>query len=191
MPPALPLLYLDYLDPVSFLVETRVAALESDREVGVERRPFEAVPPPSPLLSPTDTGWIDRWETAAAVARAEGLELVRPSLLPWTRKAHELALHAREEGRFEAVHQALFKAFHLDGRDLGRVDVLVEIAVETGLDRTATRVVLDVDRYLETLRSLRIDAERRGVRGVPTIVAGGDVVEAPLDPSELRDALAP
>ena len=191
MPPSAPLLYLDYLDPVSFLVEIRVAALESGDGRSVERRPFEAVPPPAPLLSPTHPGWIERWETAAEVAREEGLELVRPPLLPWTRKAHELALHAREKDRFEAVHGALFRAFHLEGRDLGRVDVLVDIAVEAGLDRTATRVVLDVDRHLEELRSLRIDAERRGVRGVPTIVAHGEVVEAPLDPSGLRDALVP
>jgi predicted DsbA family dithiol-disulfide isomerase len=98
-------------------------------------------------------------------------------LVPWTRKAHELALHAREEGCFFAVHRALFEVFLLEGRDFGRVDVLLKIAVQHGLDLSLTKAVLDVDRHAPMITAARARAERLGVRGVPTLRVGDRTLE--------------
>lgn len=165
-------LYLDYVDPGSFLVERTVAALAPELDLAVERVPFEATPPPRPLVEVGDASWRSFWDGATRMAAEQGVALARPRLVPWTRKAHELALHAREHGCFEAVHAALFDAFLLEGRDLGRVDVLLELAAAHGLDRSATKAVLDVDRHAPAVLDARADAERAGVRGVPTLLVG-------------------
>jgi predicted DsbA family dithiol-disulfide isomerase len=166
-----PRFFFDYVDPLSFVIEGRLAGIEAETGLTVERVPFELRPPPAPLIDPAADPWRARWREARA-AEPE-LELAPPRLVPWTRKAHELAEEAREQGRFDAVHRALFEAFHLRGRDLGRVDVLLEIAARFDMDRSHTKAVLDVDRHTETIERVRADAERLGVDGVPALRSGG------------------
>jgi predicted DsbA family dithiol-disulfide isomerase len=166
-----PRFYFDYVDPASFLLERRLSALEAETGGLVARVPFELAPPPSPLLDPAGALWRDRWSEARAAAPE--LDLATPRLIPWTRKAHELAEQAREQSLFDPVHRALFEAFQLQGRDLGRVDVLLEIAVRFGMDLSHTKAVLDVDRHTETVETARADAERLGVAGVPALLSGG------------------
>jgi predicted DsbA family dithiol-disulfide isomerase len=106
-----------------------------------------------------------------------GVALQRPAIVPWSRKAHELALHAREKGCFRQVHRSLFRAHFSESRDIGRVDVLVEIGAASGLDRTETKAILDVDRYAERLLDWRREAERTAVAGVPTVLFGAERLE--------------
>ena len=169
--------FFDYVDPASFLVERHLALVEHSLAITVERIPFEVRPPPTPLVDPRSPEWRSFWEGARVAALEEGVTLAHPRLVPWTRKAHELALHSREEDHFFAVHRALFEAFLLEGRDLGRVDVLLEIAVRHGLDHSLTKAVLDVDRHAPMVTATRARAERLGVRGVPTLRAGDQTLE--------------
>lgn len=169
--------YLDYIDPGSFLMDRRLATLEEEGELTVERLPWEVRRPPEPLMDAGDPAWTEYWEEMANEADGEGLTLRRPALVPWTRKAHELALQAREKGCFDKVHRALMDGFHLNGRDLGRVDVLLELGRSGGLALSETKAVLDVDRHAEALDGLRKEAREVGVRGVPTLVLDGEVLE--------------
>ena len=163
--------FYDYVDPGSYLVERVLADVADGLGLSVERVPFEMNAPPAPLVDPTGEGWLRFWEGARAAAAEEGLALAQPRLVPWTRKAHELALHARELGRFAEMHGALFAAFLVDGRDVGRVDVLLDLALRHGLDLTHAKAVLDVDRHAGDVVAARAHAERVGVRGVPTLLA--------------------
>lgn len=169
--------FFDYVDPASFLVERHLALVEDSLSIAVERIPFEVRPPPTPLADPRAPQWRSFWEGAETAALEEGVTLAHPPLVPWTRKAHEFALHSRKEDRFFAIHRALFEAFLLEGRDLGRVDVLLEIAVRHGLDLSRAKAVLDVDRHTPTVTAARAHAERLGVRGVPTLRAGDQALE--------------
>src|SRR5688500_686133 len=141
--------FFDYVDPGSYLIERMLAEVEAAHGLAVERIPFEVTPPPTPLVDPRGEEWRRFWEGARTMAAEEGVTLADPRLVPWTRKAHELARHAREHERFADVHRALFGAFLLEGRDLGRVDVLLDVATRSGLDLTAAKAVLDVDRHTE------------------------------------------
>lgn len=167
-----PRFFFDYVDPASFLIEQHLTALDDEVPVGVDRVPFELCPPPQDLIDPAAAPWRARWQEARAEVVAGGISLAAPRFVPWTRKAHEFALLAREQQRFDPVHRALFKAFHLEGRDLGRVDVLLQIAVHHGMDLTHTKVVLDADRYTLAVEQTRAEAERLGIPGVPALLAG-------------------
>ena len=170
-------LFFDYVDPASFLVERHLSSVENSLSITAERIPFEVRPPPTPMVDPRSPEWRTLWEKAGATALEEGVTLANPRLVPWTRKAHELALHAREDGHDVTVHRALFEAFLLEGRDIGRVDVLLEIAVGHGLDGSHTKAVLDVDRHSPMVTAARARAERLGVRGVPTLRTGDQTLE--------------
>lgn len=180
----------DYVDPVSFLVEIRLCRAEARVGTTVERRGWEIAPPPTPLLDADDPTWIGRWEETAREATGEGVELARPARVPWTRKAHELALHAAASDAFPTVHDALFRAYHQERLDIGRVDVLAGIADRNGLDPGEARTVLGIDRYLPEVRSRRQEAEREGVRGVPTLAREGRRLEGLADEETLTAFLA-
>ena len=184
-----PRLFYDYIDPLSLLLEHDVRALEADGWTRVARHPLELRAPPAALIRREDPLWQRRWEQASSLASQRGLSLHPPALVPWSRKAHELALHAREKDLFPQVHSALFDAYLVQGRDIGRVDVLVQVAGEAGMDAQEARIVLGVDRHAAALDGLRGDAERLGVRGVPTLLVGGERIEGVLPPEALRALL--
>lgn len=169
-----PRFFFDLVDPLSYLVDRELNALEARSGTRIERVPLELRPPPAPLIDPDDPAWRKRWERARSLVA--DVELREPPLVPWTRKAMELVLHGRELGREDDVRRALFAAGIEEGRDLGRVDVLVDVARELGLDHSRAKAVLDVDRHSEAVRAARTDAAELGVAEPPALVAGGRVL---------------
>ena len=107
------------------------------------------------------------------VAKEEGLPYGDRSMTYNSRLAQELGKWADGQEGGEAVHDALFRAYFVDGVNIGQVDVLLEIVARLGLNVTEARDVLAtrsfssaVDRDWQRSRDL-------GVTGVPTFVAGG------------------
>ena len=178
--------YLDYVDPLFFAAEARAASLEA---VGLQvaREPFELCPPPLPLLSAAHPELERR--RAEASRRQPERAFPRPSLVPWTRKAHELALHALEKGCFDRVHSALAEAHLSRARDIGRVDVLLEVAGDCGLDWSETKAVLDVDRFATDVEEMRARALRLGVESAPTFVVGDRCFEGIPERDAIRDSM--
>lgn len=169
----------DYVDPGSYLasrlLDRWLAAAE--RAIIVEWSGLELRVPPAPRIDPLQPEWADLTEGVRVEAMEEGLELSPHTPIPWTRKAHELALHAREKGCFDEIRRALFEAHFSGRRDIGRVDVLVEIGAEHGLEAAETRTVLGIDRFRPAVESIRERLLSQGVRGVPTVWAGGRRLE--------------
>jgi predicted DsbA family dithiol-disulfide isomerase len=100
-----------------------------------------------------------------------------PKLVPWSRKAHELHLLARAHAVHDPVREAVFDAYFRDGRDIGRVDVLVDLASRLGLGRTEIKPALDVDRYQADVVDARRRAREEGVADVPSFRAHGTLPE--------------
>ncbi len=163
--------YYDVVDPLSWLVSEEIAAL--GEEAGeVEWIPFEVRPPPAPLVSLDDPAVEARWQEARALLPGDASPFDPPLLVPWSRKAHELVLHASTRDRSDEVRARLQRAYLFEARDIGRVDVLVEEAVAVGLDRTEAKAVLDVDKHDAEVAALRSAAVAAGVRVTPTLALG-------------------
>jgi predicted DsbA family dithiol-disulfide isomerase len=177
--PTAPVFYFDFVDPVSYLLDGEVSAVEEALDVQVARVGVEINPPPHPLGAPDDAIWGPRWDDAERIADSLGAVLRRPRLVPWTRKAHELMEHLHEghESLVPELRKKLMTAFIVDHHDIGRVDVLVEVAGQLGLDRTETKAVLDVDRYDEAIERRRRQVVEAGLRVVPTVAMGGRRLE--------------
>jgi predicted DsbA family dithiol-disulfide isomerase len=180
-----PRLYFDFVDPGSLLIRRRIATLGVDCSyVGFEMRP-----PPEPLVERTDPVWADYWRHATRALRATGIVPGTPALVPWTRMAHELVRHAAESPDADvamAIVDRLFSAYIEEGRDIGRIDVIVPLAVEVGLDGTEARAVLDVDRWRDDVVRARAEASAAGVRGVPTLLRAGNRLEGVHDEETIR-----
>ena len=181
----------DYVDPGSYLASALLERYKPQLHgsVHVTWIPLELSPPSTASIDVRAPAWMEMTNAICEQAKREAVLFHTPVLVPRTRKAHELALHAKEKGCFEAVHRALFEAHFQDGTDIGRIDVLVEIGALEGLERSETRTVLGVDRFCPVVSALRSDALAEGIRGVPTITGPNRAIEGFQGPESFFDFL--
>jgi predicted DsbA family dithiol-disulfide isomerase len=104
---------------------------------------------------------------------------------PNTLDAHRLIHWAGIEQRQTPVVSALFKAYFVDGRDIGDTATLAEIAGESGLDAAMVTTLLEGGADAEDIRARDAHARERGVSGVPTFVIGSQHVLTGAQPPEL------
>lgn len=90
-----------------------------------------------------------------------------------TVKAHELLHFAKAHGRQLELKERLLKAYFTEGRHLGRIDELVALAVEVGLDGESARAALESEQYLPAVHADQQQAQAYGIRGVPFFVIDG------------------
>jgi predicted DsbA family dithiol-disulfide isomerase len=87
-----------------------------------------------------------------------------------TIKAHELLHYAKSKGRQLDMKERLLKAYFVDGRHIGRVEDLADLAAEIGLNRDEVVRVLTEETYLADVRADVTQAEAYGISGVPFFV---------------------
>ncbi len=124
-------------------------------------------------------------ETVTGVAANAGLEY-RFDLLKHTNtvKAHELLHFAKAQGAQHEVTERLMSAYFTEGRHVGRVDDLVALASEAGLDADAAREALESDRHLADVRADQAQAQAYGIQGVPFFVIDGKYGVSGAQPPE-------
>jgi predicted DsbA family dithiol-disulfide isomerase len=103
---------------------------------------------------------------------AEGLPYNRRSHTYNSRLAQELAKWADSRPGSEAVHQALYRAYFADGRNIGDPGVLVEIAQSAGLPADTVHDILMNRLFKEVVDADWEKARQYGITGVPSFVAG-------------------
>jgi predicted DsbA family dithiol-disulfide isomerase len=104
---------------------------------------------------------------------AEGLPYGERSMTYNSRLAQELGAWADGEPGGEAIHDALFKAYFVDGRNIGDADELVRIAESVGLPGDQARQVITQRTHRAAVDADWAKAREHGITGVPTFVAGG------------------
>jgi predicted DsbA family dithiol-disulfide isomerase len=110
---------------------------------------------------------------------------------PNTLDAHRLIRWAASAGVQAEVVDRLFKAFFVEGRDIGDRKVLVELAGECGLDAGQVEKALADGADADLVREEIEQAQTMGVSGVPFFIFGGRVgVPGAVEPSVLRQAIA-
>jgi predicted DsbA family dithiol-disulfide isomerase len=90
-----------------------------------------------------------------------------------TVKAHELIHYAKAHGRQLDMKERLLKAYFVDGRHVGRIDDLADLAAEIGLDRADVLRVLESGQYLADVKADVAQANEYGIQGVPFYVIDG------------------
>ena len=107
-----------------------------------------------------------------ATGASEGIPFAfdRIAVSPNTLDAHRLIRWAGEAGVGDAVVEALFRAYFLEGRNIGDHNVLGDVAASAGLQRAAVVARLASDDDRSAVRSEIEAAQQMGVTGVPTFV---------------------
>ena len=103
----------------------------------------------------------------------EGLPYGRRTHTYNSRLAQELGAWADTQPDGEAIHDALYRAYFVDARNIGDLDVLLEPVAAVGLSVDAAREVLDTGSFKGAVDADWAKSRAAGVTGVPTFVAGG------------------
>lgn len=142
-------------------------------------------------------GGADRVDAVHArlteMARVAGLAMDPdlPKRIPNTLNAHRLIHWAGIEGVQTAVVSALFAAYWHQGRDIGDLNVLADVAELAGMDRTATLRLLQSDADRDDLIARDQDARQKGVSAVPTfLIAQQYVVSGAQSPEAWGQVIA-
>ncbi len=103
---------------------------------------------------------------------AEGLPYGERTMTYNSRLAQELGKWADTQPGGEALHDALFRAYFVEARDISQPAVLLEIAERVGLPVDGAREVLEQRTFKAAVDADWALSRRYGVTGVPTFVVG-------------------
>ncbi|SDU87968.1 Predicted dithiol-disulfide isomerase, DsbA family [Microlunatus sagamiharensis] len=107
-----------------------------------------------------------------------------------TVKAHELIHLAKSKGRQLDMKERLLKAYFVEGRHVGHVAELADLAVEIGLDRDEVVAALEAETFLADVKADVAQAAAYGIQGVPFFVIDGKYgVSGAQDPQTFTDVL--
>ena len=112
-----------------------------------------------------------RQERMTGLMKDEGLPYGERTHSYNSRLAQELGKWADTQPGGWALHDALYKAYFVDRRNVGDLEVLVEIAQSVGLPGDAARQVLTERSFEKAIDKDWALAREMGVTGVPTFVA--------------------
>lgn len=114
---------------------------------------------------------LDRVST---IANQVGLDYDFPHIQHTnTVKAHQLVHYAKAHGKQLDAKERLLKAYFIEGKHVGRIEDLADLAAEIGLDRADVVRSLTEDEYLSDVRNDQALAQEFGIQGVPFFVIDG------------------
>ena len=107
----------------------------------------------------------------AAIAKEVGLEYnFDKAIINNTLTAHQLLHFAKTKGIQNQMKERIFKAYYTEGKDIGKIETLVQLATELGLNEVETRKVLEENVYAKEVLADQEHAYQIGVQGVPFFV---------------------
>jgi predicted DsbA family dithiol-disulfide isomerase len=165
-------------------LEAAIAQLPADQRPVVRWHPFQ-LNPDLPRAGIGRRSYLEEkfggperaaqiYERVKAAGRVAGLELDfdRIERQPNTLDAHRLIAWAQAEGGgdADALVEALFRAYFVEGRYVGDREVLAEIAGEAGYDAARARELLGDETGIAEIAEMDQHARQMGISGVPFFV---------------------
>lgn len=163
----------------SYLSVMRIAAMAKRSDVAVRWRPFNVrtVMAENNIALRTQAAKVKyMWRDVERRAATHGVPYVRAPLWPTDPDlvANRVAMVAAEEGWCEAYTVASFRAWYLEGMDLGSRAHLEHVLTPLGQDVDDVIAKADDARAHERLKAETDAARSYGIFGSPAFVADGE-----------------
>jgi predicted DsbA family dithiol-disulfide isomerase len=130
----------------------------------------------------TKFGSVERYaviaERIAAAAAMEGLAFhpAKISRQPNTLDCHRLILWSRGATDPSRMKQRLMELYFAEGADLSDAKVLIQAAVDCGMDGDLVQRLLASDADIDRVEGDAVAAKEAGIDGVPCFVFGSSVI---------------
>jgi predicted DsbA family dithiol-disulfide isomerase len=159
----------------------RALAMAPTPELQIGWRPFQLNPdlPPEGMERQAylrakfgDRGGGRMYDQVRTAGAEEGIEFAfeRIKRTPNTLKPHRLIRRAGKAGRQDAMVEALFRAYFLEGEDLSDDATLIRVAHAAGFEPAETAAYLAGEDDLAEIRAEDAFARQVGINGVPCFI---------------------
>ena len=167
----------DYVCPWCYLGDNRVKQLKENYDVTIKLVHFPLHPEtPAEGRTLADMFGTGPEEIAQKNARMQGL--MQAEGLPFKDRSHTYNSRlAQEVGKWaetqpggDAIHDKFFAAYFVDQRNIGDVEVILDIVKAAGLDVDEARKVIEERAFKDAVDADWAKSHQYGVTGVPTFV---------------------
>jgi predicted DsbA family dithiol-disulfide isomerase len=178
--PVLLEVFTDYVCPWCYLGDNRVKKLKRNYDITVRLVHFPLHPEtPAEGRTLLDLFGGGPENIKAKNARMKGL--MEAEGLPYSERSHtynsrlaqEIGTWAETQPGGNAIHDKFFEAYFVDRRNIGDVDVIIDVVKSVGLDEREARAVLGERRFEAAVDADWEKSRSYGVTGVPTFVSNG------------------
>ena len=114
--------------------------------------------------------WDEMYHNLRRSGSQFGITFGDVKLLSNSRKALEASEYARDQGKYGEFHEKVFYAYFAEMQDIGRVDVILELARSAGMDAKELKVSLEEGRYTTRLEESLREGRLYNVSAVPTFI---------------------
>ncbi len=172
--------FTDYVCPWCYLGDNRVKKLKQNYDITVRLVHFP-LHPETPAEGRT---LLDLFGGGPDNIKAKNIRmkgLMEAEGLPYNERSHtynsrlgqEIGTWAETQSGGNAIHDKFFEAYFVDRRNLGDVEVIVDVVKSAGLDEREARAVLAERRFKDAVDTDWDKSREYGVTGVPTFVSNG------------------
>ncbi len=118
--------------------------------------------------------YIDNFNAAREepIVHEENLALLTPKFLTYTWLAQESVYFANKQGLSLKLARALFDAFFLKGLDISDEEVVLQIALQSGIDARLLRQALDNGELTKHVMADEQEFKTYGFQGLPAMLIG-------------------
>ncbi len=102
-----------------------------------------------------------------------------------SRAAFELSELARDKGVYDQVHNDIFIAYFNEGKNIGDLEVLYDIAKRAGLKKEDVAAILKDGTYKERLTNAMVEGKEKRVSAVPTFLFSDNQILTGAQPLEM------
>lgn len=99
-----------------------------------------------------------------------GIDLIGNELLSNSHLALAAGEYAKEKGKFEEFHEKVFHSYFNEGKDIGDMKVLSNIAEGLGLDQEEMVKKLEAGAYDNALNATQTTAHEYDIASTPTFI---------------------
>ncbi|WP_431609661.1 DsbA family oxidoreductase [Chryseobacterium sp. 'Rf worker isolate 10'] len=107
------------------------------------------------------------------------------TLITNTFSAHKLLHLAKKYNKSNEMEEALFIAHFIDGKNVGDIEVLVDLAESLDIDKEEARQAVKTDQLDDEVNQDIQEARNNGISGVPFFVLNGKYAVSGAQPAEI------
>lgn len=184
--------YYDYICPYCYLGTKRILELSKEFDLTIEWKGIEIHPefPPQGQKRSKTLKSKSFAKTVYSMAKEDNIEIKLPGFATNSRLALEASEFAKGKGKFPEFHMAIYEAYFLEGRNIGDIEIVLEIGEKAGLDdKHGLKECLNKRYMFDKIKTNKEDAEENLILGVPTFVFGNFPVHGNQSTQTMRSII--
>ncbi len=190
--------YSDYICPFCYVGSHRLQRLRESYDLKINWCFLEIHPETSAEGEPIDSldypseQWQQMLTNLQRVAKEENIPLAELNFITNSKDALLLSEAAKQCGAdvFYDLHEKLFSAYFVDGKNIGDRNILNEIATSCGINNELIESAWTDESFQQRLLANFNSARKHNIQSVPSFIFGDRVLTGVVAEGTFRDAAA-